>query len=788
MTDRFHELHQESAAALLDACPVGILLLDSDGKIAWANPAAGRMLGTGAAPLEGRGARRLLAEAFGVDPDLMLDPESGSATPAGGEPPRFHCPRSGAWVEPRLDASRVDTGFTALYLSDVSRRVEHLRERERLLRAIIEASVDLLLILDDDGRLLHCSRAAEHYLGCSAQQALGHRFGRWIHPDEEERVLEELLDPEAPSRGWDYQFRLRPARGGEGDGFRGDGHREQEARSADTAEATYRALECRVMDLREKGRIPGRLVVARDIGKRRNAEAAVRSSEVRYRRLFEQSRDVVSISDVDGRLLDMNRAGLDLLGYSSKEEVLSLDIAREIYVNREERYRILAAVNERGFTDFETLFRNRHGDERLVSGTLVNMKDEHGESAGLLGILRDITDQRRIEDQLRQSQKMEAVGRLASGIAHDFNNMLTAIHGYCDLLIEEASGGPLSAYAREVAAASARAADLTSKLLTLGRKQALVQKVVSINQLVRGLESLLRRLIGEDVELWIELARDAGQVRIDPGQMEQAILNLAVNARDAMPRGGRLELCTRRLSLDTSAADRMLDIAAGDYVELALRDHGEGMSERVREHIFEPFFTTKEEGKGTGLGLAMVYATIRQYEGHIEVESTPGEGTTFQLLLPRVEEAAEVAAPREPNAEGRGAERLLVVEDDPPLAKLLREQLERLGSRVSLAENGERALALADELGHRFDLLLCDVILPSSSGPELAARLLESRPDLPVLFISGYAGPFLERHGFRKADHEVLQKPFSTRTLATRLRSLLDRRLRSGSPESRPLS
>ena len=368
---------------------------------------------------------------------------------------------------------------------------------------------------------------------------------------------------------------------------------------------------------------------------------------------------------------------------------------------------------------------------------------------------------------------MEAIGRLAGGLAHDFNNLLTAITGYTDLILKRVTDERLRTYVGEIKKAGDRAADLTSKLLTLARQRPSSQRVVDLNRLVNNLESLLRRLIGEDVELVTRLDPALWRVRVDPGQLEQILLNLVVNARDAMPTGGRLLLESFNVEW---GKDRPLDLGADRCACLAVSDTGVGIEPDVLEHIFEPFFTTKPEGKGTGLGLSTVYAAAAQNHGHVAVESTPGEGSTFRVYLPSVAAEADTdPVARSEVAPDRGHERVLLVEDDTGVRKLVRELLEQEGYQVVAAEHAAQALELVESLPEKVELLVTDVVMPGMSGPELARHLKERFKDLRVLFISGYTDSLVERHGLAEAEHVMLQKPFDGRLLAARVREILDR-------------
>jgi nitrogen-specific signal transduction histidine kinase len=401
------------------------------------------------------------------------------------------------------------------------------------------------------------------------------------------------------------------------------------------------------------------------------------------------------------------------------------------------------------------------------------------DDSGFSGVVinsRDISERRQLEEQLRQSQKMEAVGRLAGGVAHDFNNLLTAISGYSELMLRRLrQGDPLRHNAEEINKAGNRAASLTSQLLAFSRKQVLQPKVLDLNIVVADMDKMLRRLIGEHIELVTILEPQLWSIRADPGQLQQVILNLAVNARDAMPEVGRLTIETSNIELDDENARWHVGVRPGRYVMLAVNDTGFGMDSQTRERVFEPFFTTKEVGKGTGLGLATVYGIVKQSGGYVWVYSEPGRGTTFKVYLPRVDAPAEaVARPRETGTLV-GTETILLAEDDETLRPLAKGLLEKLGYRVLDAENAERALALAAAHGGPIHLLVADVVMPGASGRELARRLAQTRPDTKVLYISGYTDDAIVHHGMLEPGLHFLQKPFTPAALARKVRDVLDR-------------
>ncbi|MEK7867276.1 MAG: ATP-binding protein [Planctomycetota bacterium] len=405
-----------------------------------------------------------------------------------------------------------------------------------------------------------------------------------------------------------------------------------------------------------------------------------------------------------------------------------------------------------------------------------------GSIGDLVSLAMEVDERRRTEqalreaeEQFRQAQKMEAVGRLAGGLAHDLNNLLTAILGYADLLLARAKGAGLRDDLLEIKKAGDRAAALTRQLLAFSRKQVLRPKVIDLNSIVSGLEPMLTRLLGEDIELVTKLAPRLGRVKADPAQVEQVIMNLAVNARDAMPEGGRLTIETANAELDEAWARRHSGVTPGPHAMLAVRDSGSGMSKEVMSHLFEPFYTTKEQGKGTGLGLSTVYGIVRQSGGHVTAFSEPGRGSTFRVFLPRVDQELSAERPEAKEVGKKmGSETILVVEDEAPLRKLATRILAGSGYDVLEAADVEEAVTICEEHGGVIHLLLTDVVMPRMSGRQLADRILARRPELRVLYMSGYAEDEVIHHGVTELGAGFLQKPFAPDDLVRRVRSVLD--------------
>jgi two-component system cell cycle sensor histidine kinase/response regulator CckA len=446
-----------------------------------------------------------------------------------------------------------------------------------------------------------------------------------------------------------------------------------------------------------------------------------------------------------------------------------------------------AIAGERDYVvEFRAIWPN--GSAHWVHGRAQASNDADGKPLRLLGIAMDIDERKSLEDQLRQAQKLEAIGQLAGGVAHDFNNLLTVILGFSEMLIERLSpDDPGRADLLEIKKAGARAAGLTRQLLAFSRKQILQPKVLDVNALIRGMESMLRRLIVEHVDLTVSLSAHGALVKMDPTQFEQILVNLAVNAADAMPRGGKFTIETASVSLDEHYQQRHLPVTPGDYVMLAVSDTGVGMDEVTSRRIFEPFFTTKEIGKGTGLGLATVYGIVKQSGGDIRVDSAPGRGTTFRIYLPQL--SAGIPRSMEPSAEARdvarGSETVLLVEDDEGVRLLAQVTLERSGYRVLQAENPKEAAQLAGEFAGPIHLLLSDVIMPESDGPRLLDRLVSARPAVRVLYMSGYADEAI-RHVLMVEGTPFLQKPFTPHALTRKVREVLDAASPVGSPEQTP--
>jgi len=633
-----------------------------------------------------------------------------------------------------------------------------LEETIALLEATLDATHDAILVIDLNRRIIRFNRQYLDMFGFSAEELERRGIELVIS-----RLLEDLENPDDALAPW----------------------RELESDPAVERLDILRFKDGRIFERHLAAhqignQIVGRVASFRDIG------VSVRAVEAleQHRRFLEQAQEVAHIGSWVAEL-----DGSDRLGWSAETHRIfgvspgAFDGTSDAFyrfVHNDDRTAVRsasrAAIGDGQPYDIEHRIVRRDRSVRWVHECAHIVRDSHGKALRMVGTVQDITERRQLEDQLRQSQKMEAIGRLAGGIAHDLNNALTAIAGYAELARGEL---PPEHKARadvdEIRRAAERAGSVTRQLLAFSRKQLLEPRIFDLNETVASIARLLSRLLGPSIRMQTRLAGAALEVLGDPGQIEQALINLAVNARDAMPDGGVLTLSTRREVIDEEHARGFVPMQAGEYVVLRVADTGHGMTADTMSRIFEPFFTTKESGKGTGLGLSMVYGTLKQIGGFIFVESERDRGTTFHLFFPlpkRVE-----PQPR-PDAEvhttdRRGHETLLIVEDEPAVRNLVASALRHEGFELLLAASAEEALAIVGERGTPIDLLLTDALMPGKSGVELAAMLMAQSPGLPVILMSGYADETLTMTGGDSVER--LQKPFTPGELRQRIRQMLDR-------------
>jgi two-component system, cell cycle sensor histidine kinase and response regulator CckA len=507
---------------------------------------------------------------------------------------------------------------------------------------------------------------------------------------------------------------------------------------------------------------------------RRVAEAALRESEARYRRIIETTSEGVWVLDRAGATVFVNRRLSALLGYSAGE-LSGQPLLDFVHESSRNAVRDCVTAREHGaLSQVEALLVCSDGKELWVLLDAAPIL-ENESYAGALVMVMDIGLRKRLEEQLRQAQKMEAVGNLAGGVAHDFNNLLSVILGYAQIVIADLKpGDPIKADLEELNAAGERARDLTKQLLAFSRRQVLEPRTLDLNQVLRGMESMLRRLLREDIELSFLTAPVLGRVFADSGQVEQIVMNLAVNARDAIPGIGKITVETVNSDLSHEYAAAHHGVTAGPYVMLAVSDTGTGMDPATQERIFEPFFTTKNKDGGTGLGLATVFGIVKQSGGHIWVYSEPGRGTTFRIYLPRTEGDIQEAMPSPFPRDLRGNETILIVEDQEQVRTLMRVILRRQGYNVLEAPNGGEALLICEQFPATIHLLLTDVVMPRISGRDLAARLSPLRPQMGVIFVSGYTENSIVHHGVLDAGVAFLQKPITPEALCRKVRQYLD--------------
>ena len=645
-------------------------------------------------------------------------------------------------------------------VTEAKRSEKALTQSDSRKAAILQSALDCVVTIDAEGKVIYFNPAAESTFGYTSDEAVGKR-------------MSELIIP-ARLRGYHDQGLAKYLATGHSTilgkrievyGMRSDGNEiPLELTITAIGELPRPIFTAFIRDLTER---------KRSEAERKQAEEELRKSEERYRISVENAHDIIYEHDLEGKYTSINKAGEQITGYTL-DETLKLNIADTVapeHVNKA-RQMIGAKLAGQSITAYELEIIAKDG-RRIPVEVNTSLVFQNGIPIGVQGIARDVTERKHLEEQLRQSQKMEAIGQLAGGVAHDFNNLLTVIGGYSSiLLIKLPPDSPFRASVEEIKKASDRASGLTRQLLAFSRKQILQPRILDLNTVVSDLDKMLRRLIGEHIDLLTITDPNLDNVKADPGQLEQVLLNLVVNARDAMPEGGKLTIETRNAVISKDYA-QLHGIPPGPYIMLTVSDTGCGMEAAVREHIFEPFFTTKEAGKGTGLGLATLYGIIKQSGGNVRVYSELGHGTTFKIYLPRAQEFAEIGELTGTKPTPKGTETVLLVEDEEQVRAILKQILENQGYHVLSASQGEEALAISQEPGD-IQLMITDVVMPQMSGRELAERMLSVRPSLRVLFMSGYTDDAIVRHGLLDEKLNFIQKPFDSATVARKVRDVLD--------------
>jgi PAS domain S-box-containing protein len=641
--------------------------------------------------------------------------------------------------------------FVALFdnITERKRAEEGQKASEQSIRALMENAKDAIFVSNQEGIVLEVNRAAEQLQGRPRSDIVGRPVVETVAPKERASVRQKF--EETLSQGSLEGFETLALR----------------------ADGTTVPIEVSASHV-EVG--SARLVhaIVRDVSERKRAEREMRRSQERFRRLFESNTIGIAIADLGGRTLEANDAYLEMIGYS-REELLAGKIRWDRITPPEHLARDHAAVEQLQRTGVATPWEKellRKDGTRVPVLLGIAMLD--ASEASCIAYIVDLSARRQLEEQLRLAQKMEAIGQLAGGIAHDFNNLLTAILGYSDLLAGRLGpDDPGLEDLAEIRRAGERAAALTRQLLAFGRRQVLEPRVLNVNDLIANVEKMLVRVIGEDIALQTRLRLDVSNVLVDPGQLEQVLMNLVVNARDAMPRGGKLTIETANTELSKEYALGHIPVQPGSYVMIAVTDTGIGMNDATRARIFEPFFTTKEKGKGTGLGLATSYGIIKQSGGYIWAYSEEGRGTTFKVYLPRVAAERTDRASAVVGAPAGGTETILLVEDEESVRTLTRKLLERYGYKVLEAPSGEQGIAIAMARAEPIHLLLTDMVMPDMGGADLAARVLALRPEIRVLYTSGYTDDAIFRNGVLDETAAFLQKPFTSEALARKVREVL---------------
>jgi len=650
-------------------------------------------------------------------------------------------------------------------VSERKRAEEDLKESEERYRALFDRSFDCVYVNDFEGNFIDANDTALNILGYDREEIRSVKFASLLSEDQLPLAFQVLT--EIKETGY---------------------HKE-------LVEFSLKRKDGRIVYVESKSSVIYRdeepfaiLGIARDITERKHAEEALRESEEKYRTILESMGEAYFEVDLEGNFTFFNDALPLSLGYSKEElkgmnnrDYMPPETAKEIYNLFNEIYKTGRPI--RGYS-YEVI--RKDGAERFHELVASLMRDGNGKPIGFRGISHDITERKRAEEgkrkleaQLNQAQKMEAIGILAGGVAHDFNNLLTSIIGYAELaLMDLGKNSRVNQSLDEILKAGHRAAGLTRQLLAFSRKELIRPEVLNFNSLIMNFEKMLRRLIREDIDIVSVCSPDLWQVEADPGQMEQVVMNLAVNARDAMPKGGKLTIETANVELNEDYfRDHGVENQAGPYVMLAVTDTGTGMDKETRARIFEPFFTTKGLGRGTGLGLSTVYGIVKQNKGHIWVYSEPEKGTTFKVYFPRVGVETEVAKREEvPVRSLEGSETILVTEDDELLRKMAERMLEGYGYRVITAENGKEAIKIAGSHDGPVHLLLTDVVMPGMTGLDLAEQLKSRFPEIKVLYMSGYTDNVIADHGVLEKDVNFIQKPFSREGLGGKVREVLDKK------------
>ncbi len=753
-------VNEQRLQTLVENSPAGFVLVDIMGRARYANSATAQLMGYD------------LSEIIGLDMFTLIHPDDVKhpleqfaeiiCTPLAKTASEFrvrHKDGSWKWMEARAQNFLEDPAMQAVtcHLWDISARKETeaaLRLSESRFRRIMDSNMVGIFFWHRNGRITEANDRFLEMIGHTRADLAGEGINWVTMTPAEFRPLDDHAIEQLQATGVCTPF--------EKEYFRKDGSRQPILLGAAMLDDQPQHGVCFIIDVQDRKRMEQDLLRERNL----------------LRTLIDHIPDYIYVKDAQSRYLVNNRANITLMGLNSPDDALGKTALELFPPEIAERYheddRTLFRLGQ-SMVDREEPIVDRNGDKRWLQTTKVPLRDPAGQVNGLVGISRDITERLALEGKLRRAQKMECVGRLAGGVAHDFNNILTIIQGHASLLMGEVLTPSQHDAAEEITVAADRAANLTRQLLAFSRRNVIQPRNLDLNDTLNAMAKILQRVLGEDVALEVRYAANLPPVFADPGMFEQVVVNLAVNSRDAMPKGGRLDIALRAVALTRAQAEQMPDARPGTFVALTVRDSGTGIAPEHLEHLFEPFFTTKDVGQGSGLGLATVYGIVQQHHGWIAVESEVGRGTKFEIYLPASEKPfAPTAAPAKTIL--GGAERILLVEDEEPLRELVHCVLESYGYHVTDAPSGLRALDVWKEHGQHFDLLLTDIVMPDGvTGRDLADILKQQKPELRVLFSSGYSSDIIGKDFVLSDGVNFLQKPYNPQTLAETVRYCLDR-------------
>ena len=742
--------------ALAESAPDGIVLVNQEGRIVLVNLQTEKLFGYGREelldkPLEILVPERLRGRHRGHRAGYMGQP---LLRPMGAGLELYGLRKDGTEFPIEISLSPVKTESSSLVCSAIRDITDRKRIEERF-RALLDSAPDAMVVAGHDGRIVLVNSQTEKLFGYKREELLG-------------QPVEVLV----PERFWKHHRAHR-------DSYMSNPQTRSMGAGHDLYGLKKDGTEFPVeISLSPQHTDEGTLVstTIRDITDRKRVEDALRQSEANFRAMIEGTYGVYRATP-EGKLLMVNGALVKMLGYDSDGELLGRNLATDVFDNGE--YTPLSFEQpgrQKQFARLEAHWKRKDGKTITVEISGRPVRDENGKLLYFEVIAEDVSHVRGVEQRLRHVQKMEAIGRLAGGIAHDFNNVLGVVVAYSEMLAEKVhEDAELSLLVTSICKAVERGGTLTRQLLAFSRQQVLQPQIISLGDHMDGIKDMLSRVIGEDIQLSIVRGSSDIRVKVDPAQIEQVVMNLVVNARDAMPAGGKLSIETAEIEIDEDYCSRNPDAQPGRHAMVAVTDTGCGMGPDILSRIFEPFFTTKEQGKGTGLGLATIYGIVKQSGGHITAYSEVDRGTTFKVYLPLTYEAIDEAdLPSAERVAPHGEETILLVEDEESLRSVTREYLTNKGYHVLVAEDFDKAVEVSESNPRQIDLLMTDVVLPGASGPKLAERLSGIRPQMKVLFVSGYTADALVHGDVHRSDFAFLSKPFSLNTLARKIRTILE--------------